>query len=44
MAKRARKKKPGRKPMRVKIKGNPQPLIEWMLGKRGSPSRAEPRR
>jgi hypothetical protein len=36
VAKPKRKAKPGRKPTRVKIKGNPLPLIDHMLGKGSS--------
>jgi len=41
MAKRVakRKKKPGRKPVRVKISGNPLAVIDRMLGRDGSRSR-----
>lgn len=34
--KKVRKKKPGRKPLRVKIEGNPLPVIDRMLGRDGS--------
>lgn len=36
-----RKRKPGRKPLRVKIEGNPLPLIDRMLGKGGSSPKPE---
>ncbi len=45
MAKRSRAKKkakPGRKSVRVKIRGNPLPLIDRMLGRGGSRSHSQP--
>ena len=44
MAKRGRKKKPGRKPMLVKIKGDPFALIDRMLGRDGSSPTPPPRK